>query len=472
MSLGTTVPPLVTRAKIRRRNRRAQYIAIGSVVLLLLILVIAWSKAGNLDASGHTTPKGLEASSNPSPAPNPFKASTQTTGQTTGQANSTTSGQTATSTPTTGPTDARKELDDRVAEDQRRAEEDRRRVAESQRILDESRKSWTPDPDRAVSNDTGSTGRKTLAQAVADDRAAAMESSGYPGQAQADKGSQTPPPQSASPWLSAPGYHPETVSNDTGRIPMNPLLAEPSRLSPSDFERQNDQNEKQAFLGKQDANAPILAVHRTPPKVEGTCIVRRGWSIPAQLVASVGSDLPGSVRARVRAAVYGSDRGDCLAIPQNSILIGHYNSNISYGQERAQVLWDTLICRNARGDGYEEPIDLHGMQGNAPDGTAGLKGHADHHYKKLVGWMLLSSVFAAGIQIATNPSATNASGTYGPSYGSSAAQGVGISVGEQSRKITERNLNQQNTLSLPLGLWFEINPPRDLVFLTEEEGTR
>src|SRR3546814_15071988 len=68
-----------------------------------------------------------------------------------------------------------------------------------------------------------------------------------------------------------------------------------------------------------------------------------GTVIPAALLTTVNSDLPGQVIASVTEHVYDSVTGRHLLIPQGSRLIGQYDSQAAYGQRRVLLVWTRLI---------------------------------------------------------------------------------------------------------------------------------
>jgi type IV secretion system protein VirB10 len=101
-----------------------------------------------------------------------------------------------------------------------------------------------------------------------------------------------------------------------------------------DYLSQNLQDSKKAFAGSGQNKFISIAADgdRLPPY-----IVKAGWDIPAILEQAANSDLPGEIRARVRENVYDTATGRYLLIPQNSILVGKYNADIAYAQNRIQV---------------------------------------------------------------------------------------------------------------------------------------
>src|SRR5258706_7737239 len=114
-----------------------------------------------------------------------------------------------------------------------------------------------------------------------------------------------------------------------------------------------------------------------------------GWDIPAILEQGINSDLPGEVKALVRSNVYDTATGKYLLIPQGSRLVGVYDSQIAYGQNRLQVIWTRILYPDG------SSINLDGMMGQDIQGMAGLHDQVDNHYKRLIVSALLTSAFAA-----------------------------------------------------------------------------
>lgn len=67
--------------------------------------------------------------------------------------------------------------------------------------------------------------------------------------------------------------------------------------------------------------------------------VGMGTIIPSVLITGVNSDLPGMIIGQVSQNVYDSQTGKYLLIPQGTKLIGQYDSQTTYAQTRALVVW-------------------------------------------------------------------------------------------------------------------------------------
>ncbi|MCP4182134.1 MAG: conjugal transfer protein TrbI, partial [Hyphomicrobiales bacterium] len=113
----------------------------------------------------------------------------------------------------------------------------------------------------------------------------------------------------------------------------------------------NGQKTKLAFLQK-SPDAEIYNKHAQQIPVSPHQLVA-GTIIPASLVTGLNSDLPGMVIAQVTENVFDTITGQHLLIPQGTRLIGKYDSVITFGQERALVIWQRII----RPDGTSVVID-------------------------------------------------------------------------------------------------------------------
>lgn len=154
-----------------------------------------------------------------------------------------------------------------------------------------------------------------------------------------------------------------------------------SSLNTNSYESQNDQKGKSSFYNQnRGTGGSGLWL--------GLNTIWQGTIFNVVLTSEINTDLPGEVTGRVSKNVYSSQDGRFLLIPQNSVLIGNYNSSISYSQSRAQVIWHTLI----RPDGYQ--INLGAMNGTDTKGAAGLKGFVNDHPMAYVKAILLMSTFS------------------------------------------------------------------------------
>ena len=97
--------------------------------------------------------------------------------------------------------------------------------------------------------------------------------------------------------------------------------------------------------------------------------------------------------------------------------------------------------------------DVHGM--------AGFRDKVDRHYRRLVGFAVLTSMFAVASDLAQS---RNRSLLTYPSSGEIASAAVGREVSEVGAQITRRNLNVQPTIKVPIGYRFNVRVNRDILF--------
>ena len=222
-----------------------------------------------------------------------------------------------------------------------------------------------------------------------------------------------------------------------------------------DYDQQNEQSRKQMFMEQTRTRTVnnYLKSTRTPPL--GKYELKMGWDIPAILEQGINSDLPGEVKALVHSNVYDTATGKYLLIPQGSRLVGVYDSQIAYGQNRLQVIWTRIIYPDG------SSINLDGMMGQDIQGMAGFHDQVDNHYKRLIISALLTSAFAAGIELSQRQS-TSLLTT--PTAGQTASAAVGQQLGELGSEVTRKNLSIQPTIKVPVGYRFNVRVNRDILF--------
>ena len=222
-----------------------------------------------------------------------------------------------------------------------------------------------------------------------------------------------------------------------------------------DDDLQNEQERKQAFLEQTRGRTVDNYLKSTRTPALGKYEVKMGWDIPAILEQGINSDLPGEVKALVRSNVYDTATGKYLLIPQGSRMVGVYDSQIAYGQNRLQVIWSRIVYPDG------SSINLDGMMGQDIQGMAGFHDKVDNHYKRLVGFALLTSVFTAGIELSQRQ---NTSLLTTPTAGQTASSAVGQQLGELGAEVTRKNLSVQPTIKIPIGYRFNVRVNRDILF--------
>ena len=236
------------------------------------------------------------------------------------------------------------------------------------------------------------------------------------------------------------------------------LMTGRSATRGADYDQQNQQGEKEAFLEKARGHAPENYLKSTRTAPLGKYEVKAGWDIPAILEQAVNSDLPGEVKALVRSSVYDTATGKYLLIPQGARMVGVYSSRITYGQKGLQVIWTRIIYP----DGTS--INLEGMVGTDVKGNAGFRYDVDNHYKRLIGFAVLTSLFSAGLEISQRGTTGGTSALTTPTAQETASAALGQQLGELGVEITRRNLNVQPTIKIPIGYRFNVRVSRDMLF--------
>jgi type IV secretion system protein VirB10 len=178
-------------------------------------------------------------------------------------------------------------------------------------------------------------------------------------------------------------------------------------------------------------------------------VVQAGAVIPAALITGIRSDLPGQVTAQVTENIYDSPTGKYLLIPQGSKLIGAYDSQISFGQDRVLLIWTRLIMPNGRS------IVLERQPGADTQGFAGLEDEVDHHWGRLFAAAALSTLLGVGAELgATNNDSAILTAL---------RRGSSDSLNQTGQQVVRRNLNIQPTITIRPGFPVRVIVNRDLV---------
>jgi len=233
---------------------------------------------------------------------------------------------------------------------------------------------------------------------------------------------------------------------------FDPLAAGPASTAaqPADPTAvQNRQDQKEAFLkggATETRNSGNLALPASPYQVMA------GTVIPGALVTGIKSDLPGDVIATVTEPVFDTATGKFLLIPQGSRILGRYNSQVSYGQSRVQVVWNRVILPDT------SSLTLDNLVGTDPAGYAGLEDDVDWHWNRIFAGAVLTTLLGVGAELAAPENRQD--GNRIVIAGRDSAQD---SINQVGQEITRRNMNIQPTLTTRPGLPVRIIVNRDLV---------
>ncbi|HFZ2534894.1 TPA: TrbI/VirB10 family protein [Pseudomonas aeruginosa] len=233
---------------------------------------------------------------------------------------------------------------------------------------------------------------------------------------------------------------------------FDPLAAGPASTAaqPADPTAvQNRQDQKEAFQQAgttETRNSGNLQLPASPYQVMA------GTVIAGALVTGIKSDLPGDVIAMVTEPVYDTATGRFLLIPQGSRILGRYNSQVSYGQSRVQVVWNRIILPDT------SSLTLDNLVGADPSGYAGLEDDVDYHWGRIFAGAALTTLLGVGAELAAPENRQD--GDRIIIAGRDSAQD---SINQVGQEMTRRNMNIQPTLTERPGLPVRIIANRDLV---------
>lgn len=219
-----------------------------------------------------------------------------------------------------------------------------------------------------------------------------------------------------------------------------------SSSSPNDMLLIKNTEEKdphRAFLNKNGSAGQL----KNPSKH----MISEGTLINATLLSEINTDLPGPILARVSHNIWDSKTGQTLLIPQNSKLIGEYNSSIGNGQSRAQIVWNRIIYPN------QQSVDLGRMIGVDKKGVSGSAGIVDNHYDKVALTLLMTTALGAGVRMTQGKYDPN-SASMGQELGNSLAQ----ETARLGNKVADKILSIKPTITVAMGERLNVFVEQDL----------
>jgi type IV secretion system protein VirB10 len=203
---------------------------------------------------------------------------------------------------------------------------------------------------------------------------------------------------------------------------------------------------KQAFLDRQPDRTVVSAERLAPPVSPN--VLQSGAIIPAALVTGIRSDLPGQIVAQVTQNVYDSPTGRVLLVPQGAKLIGRYDSETSFGQDRVLLAWDRLILPDGRS------ILLDRQPGADAAGGAGLKDRVDNHWGGILKAALVSTLLSVGAEVGSSSD---------DDLVRALRQGTSSSINQTGQQVVQRQLGIRPTLTIRPGAPLRVIVTRDLV---------
>lgn len=253
-----------------------------------------------------------------------------------------------------------------------------------------------------------------------------------------------------------------SAATDTAQGVGDPLLGMPavaqavgSPVAPAETGGESDQRAKRHFLRGSQGN-PTESVHRLT-RPASPYVVQAGSIIPAALITGIRSDLPGTITAQVTQNIYDSLTGSHLLIPQGSRLIGEYDSQISFGQNRVLLAWDRLILPDGRS------LQLERLPAADVSGRAGLEDQVNRHWGGMARAALISTLLSIGTEIGIGDD---------DALVRALRRGSSESIGRTGRDLVRQQMNVQPTLTVRPGFQLRVIVTRDLVMAQTDGATK
>jgi type IV secretory pathway VirB10-like protein len=239
-------------------------------------------------------------------------------------------------------------------------------------------------------------------------------------------------------------------------VQMPPVAsAEGSPTAPADPGGGSDQAGKRSFLrapqGVQTESGYRVVRPSSP------YVVQAGSIIPAALITGIRSDLPGTITAQVTQNIYDSVTGRLLLIPQGSRLIGEYDSQVSFGQNRVLLGWDRLLLPDGRS------IQLDRLAGADASGFSGLQDRVDQHWGGMFRAALNSTLLSVGTEVGNGDD---------NELVRALRQGSSESIGRSGQDLVRRQMNVQPTLTIRPGFQLRVIVTRDIVLEPAPGGAK
>lgn len=246
------------------------------------------------------------------------------------------------------------------------------------------------------------------------------------------------------------------VSGQEGTIQqLQALVQRSSGMTNLHQDDGNKQQRKEQFVRDMEAVPERHFVNSTRKAGLSKYEVKAGWIIPATMEHGINSDLPGKITARVSQNVWDSATGHFLMIPQGAQLIGTYDNQVAYGQNRLLVVWRRIIYPDG------SSIDLEGMGGVDESGYSGYHDQVNNHYGRIFGFGVLTSLLSTAFQLTQNNKQV-AGGE--PTQSQIAGTTVSQQLTKLGIELTRKNLQIQPTIEIRPGYQFNVRVDKDLIF--------
>lgn len=178
--------------------------------------------------------------------------------------------------------------------------------------------------------------------------------------------------------------------------------------------------------------------------------VKAGTIIPLTLETAINSDLPGRITAVVKTDIYDSATGNILLIPAGSRVLGKYSSDVSFGQERVQVVFNRITLPN------QKSLNIEAMLGVDQLGASGVKDRVDTKLGKVFTSVVMSAILGVGA------GAVKEDDDSGDSWKNDAIDGGGTQAINVGNAYANKVLNVQPSLNIRQGYTIGLFIEKDL----------
>lgn len=210
-------------------------------------------------------------------------------------------------------------------------------------------------------------------------------------------------------------------------------------LNTDSYIKQNGQSDKLNFLKSKQNGTKVIS-----KKIKDNMLVN-GTVINGLLITGINTDLPSATTVGlVSENVYDSFTNTNILIPKGSKVIASINSTVTYGQDRVQIVWETLI----RPDGVI--IQLNGYNGTDRLGYTGMGGRVNNHIGGIIGGTVLSSIVKIGSKTLSNNLVNTPSG-FLTNGANEILGGTAESTEKVLGKLLEKVVDRQPTITVEPG---------------------
>lgn len=181
--------------------------------------------------------------------------------------------------------------------------------------------------------------------------------------------------------------------------------------------------------------------------------VTTSWTVEYRFTG-INSDLPGTVIAQVTQPVYDTVTGAHLLIPQGARLLGRYQSEVSFGQDRALVVWDRIMFPDGSSIRISEP-------GTDASGAAGVTDRTDHHWNRVFAAAGLATILGVGAELGSDSE---------DDISRAIRRGTTGTVIQAGQRAVDRSLTIQPTIRVRPGWPVRVLVTRDVILHPYTEG--